>query len=54
MAELAAAHGVRLDEEESRRSAIRDVLIAVGLALLVLPTAAVVLLFRRGGRRANV
>ncbi len=53
VAELAAAHGVRLDEEESRRSAIRDVLIAVGLALLVLPTAAV-LLFRRGGRRANV
>ncbi len=50
--ELAAADGVRLDEEGSRRSTTRDVLIAVGLALLVLPVAAV-LLFRPGARRAR-
>ena len=45
--------GVHIDEEGSQRSAIRDVLIAVGLALLVLPAAAV-LLFRRSGRRVSV
>ena len=51
--ELAAANGVRLDEERSPRSTTRDVLIAVGLALVVLPAAAV-LLFRPGAPRAGV
>jgi hypothetical protein len=52
--ELAAARGVRVDEPGSRRSTTRDVLIAVGLALVAIPTAAVVLLFRQQRRRARV
>jgi hypothetical protein len=50
--ELAAARGVRLDEPGRSDGALRDVLLAVGLALLVLAAAAAVRFRRRGPRAA--